>query len=46
MAVEAGAKLILNNYSPTHLDDRAAVRLPMDAAVALPAIAGGLVEPE
>jgi NAD-dependent deacetylase len=43
MAVEAGAKLILINFSATHLDDRAEVRLPMDAAAALPAIADGLV---
>lgn len=43
LAVENGAKLILVNLSATHLDADAAVLLPVDVALALPAIAEGLV---
>jgi NAD-dependent deacetylase len=40
MALEAGARLVIVNLSPTHLDPRADVLLPMDVAQALPLIAG------
>jgi len=43
LAVEAGAKLVIINLSSTHMDDRAAVCLPVDVAQALPAIAAGLI---
>ena len=39
LAVERGAKLIINNLSPTHLDSSAAVLLPLDVAQAIPKIA-------
>jgi NAD-dependent deacetylase len=42
LAVENGAKLIIVNLTPTHLDQAAAVHLAADVAVALPAIAEGL----
>ncbi len=39
IALEHGAQLILNNLSPTPLDQRAAVRIPLDVAQAIPQIA-------
>jgi NAD-dependent deacetylase len=39
MALEAGARLVIVNLSPTHLDSRADVLLPMDVARALPLLA-------
>ena len=37
-AVENQAALIINNFTPTYLDEKAAVLLPMDVAQALPGI--------
>jgi NAD-dependent deacetylase len=38
-AFENGARLIINNLSPTHLDTQADVLLPLDVAEALPELA-------
>jgi NAD-dependent deacetylase len=38
LAVSCGAKLIIVNREPTYLDDRAAILIRDDVAVALPAI--------
>jgi NAD-dependent deacetylase len=38
-AAEGSAALIINNFTPTYLDDQAEVLLPIDVAVALPQIA-------
>ena len=43
IAVENGAKLIIINLSATHLDPRAAIRISLDLAQALPAISAGLI---
>jgi NAD-dependent deacetylase len=39
MGVQNGARLIINNLTPTHLDSSADVLLPVDVAEALPRIA-------
>ena len=37
-ALENGARLVINNLTPTHLNDRAALLLPYDAANTLPQV--------
>lgn len=39
IALQNGAQILINNRTPTHLDEYAAVLLPMDVAEALPQIA-------
>lgn len=40
LALKHGARLIINNLSPTYLDDQADVLLPYDVAKVLPKLAG------
>jgi NAD-dependent deacetylase len=40
LGVEHGARLIINNMTPTYLDSQADVLLPMDVSEAIPRIAG------
>lgn len=44
LAVERGAKLIINNLSPTYLDSSAAVLLPHDVAEAIPRLANLILQ--
>ena len=45
MALGHGARLIIVNYQPTHLDDRADVLIHADLAEVLPHIAGAAINP-
>ena len=46
IGVENGASLIINNLSPTQLDQYAAARIPLDVAEALPRIAALVIAPQ